>query len=105
MSFGTCLLHHPESSLFCFADHVFVEVHAAAQTVIFDILVEAMHSGHLFRTVDHRREADDVIADLLVEAGVGGAGHDIWRNRQAREGFFDSIRHPLKDFAMDVCGF
>ena len=60
-----------------------------------------MHACQLFGTVDDRSEADDVVADILVETGIGGTGHDIGTDRKSGECLFDAVSDELECFSVD----
>ena len=85
-------------------DEVLVEAHGAGEAVVLQVLVGGVQGGHLLGAVDHRGEADAVGEVALIEAGVGGAGHDVGDGGQAREGMGDGRLHGPEGLAVDVGG-
>ncbi len=81
--------------ILCFSlrlkDQVLIEINTSAQAAVFDVFVQSMHSGHLLRSIDDWCEADNIVGDLLIEAGIGGTCHDIRAHRQACECLLDPV--------------
>ena len=63
-----------------------------------------MHALHLFRAVDNRGEAYDIVADFLIISGVCRSGHDIGASRTARERLCNDVLYQSKCFSVNICG-
>ena len=83
-------------------DEVLIEAHRAGQAVVFDVLIQAVHTLHLLGAVDDWRKADAARAYRLIELRVGRAGHDVGTDRQAGEGLADDLVDELKRLAVYV---
>ena len=58
-------------------DDALIEIHTVGQGALEDIFVEAVDGAVLLLVDVEGREADAVGADVLIELGVGAAGHDV----------------------------
>ena len=61
-----------------------------------------MHSLHLLRSIDHRCEADAVLADGLVKLCIGRARHHIRTGGQSRESICDGLLHQMECFSVNI---